>query len=333
MSSPAVAPTPSQRSPRVTVLMCVYNDERHVGEAIESVLAQTFADFELLIVDDGSTDATPRVLAEYAARDPRIHVVTQANAGTTVSANRGLALARGEYVARLDSDDVSLPDRLAIEVAYLDRHPDVALVGGGTLLMDAKGAVVGRRNIHPRNAALALRSRCIYQQSDVMFRRATVNSLGGYRTKFRNAQDYDLWLRISDVAHVAKVPEILGKWRINPGGYTLARAAEQRYESALVRRLARERRQRGADSYDMAEPYPAQQHRQPIAPAAHLVWVASVMLQDGRRAEARQALRQALALAPSTRGRLALAATYAPGWALRLVFAARDAYLNYRYVL
>lgn len=321
----------SRTSPRVTVLMCVYNDELHVAAAIESILAQSYTDFELLIIDDGSTDRTPQILRSYAAADSRIRVFSQANVGTTKSANRGLELARGEYVARLDSDDISLPHRLGVEVDFLDRHPEVGLVGGGSYLIDAGGHIVGRRNICPRNPALALRSRCIYQQSDVMFRRDVVRSVGGYRSKFHNAQDYDLWLRISEKVKIAKLPDMLGLWRINPGGYTLARAAEQRYESRVVRRLARERRSSGKDSYELATPTPPSLHRKSISEEAYLVWLGSVMVQDGRRSEARATLTRAHRLRPSPRTRLGLLLTFAPTAVIRTVVRCRDAYLNYRY--
>ncbi len=319
------------RNPRATVLMCVYNDEQYVGNAIKSILSQTFADFEFLIVNDGSTDGTLAILNSFQASDPRIRVVSYPNSGTTISGNRGLSLARGEYVARLDSDDISLPDRLAIEVDYLDRHPEVALVGGGSYIIDSDGKVIGRRNINPRNLKLALRSRCFFQQSDVMFRRELVLKLGGYRPKLRNAQDYDLWLRVSEVAEVAKLPNIIGMWRINPSGYTLARAAEQRFETALVRRLARERRHGGVDSYDRLEEYPAQLHRRSIAPSAHLTWLGSVMLKDGRRAEARLCLGQALRQQWTLRAFVAWLGTFSPRWVLEAVLRLRDAYLNYRF--
>src|SRR5688572_22031959 len=167
--------------PRVTVLMTVFNDERHVGKAIESVLRQSYTDFELIIVNDGSTDGTEAILARYAASDPRIRVLRQPNAGTTAAANLGLARAQGQYVARLDSDDLSYPHRLQTEVDFLDRNPDVALVGGGSDIIDDEGQVIGTRNVQTDDPARTLLHRCIYQQSDVMFRRDVVLRLGGYR--------------------------------------------------------------------------------------------------------------------------------------------------------
>jgi glycosyltransferase involved in cell wall biosynthesis len=329
---------PGSRAPRVTVLMTVYNDERYVGEAVESILAQTFGDFELVIVDDGSTDRTPEVLQRYRSLDARLRVLTQPNAGTAISANLGLSRSRGEYIARIDSDDISLPERLALEVDYLDRHPEVALVGGGAYLIDSVGNVIGRRNITPRYPKLALRSRCIYQQSDVMFRREVVLGLGGYRARlhgatYSGAEDYDLWLRISDVAEVGKLPQIIGKWRINPSGYTLARAAEQRQHAALVRRLARQRRRTGVESRDPTPALPTQQHRQPVPPSAYALWVGLIMLQDGRSAEARRYLAQSLEQRWTARAFLGWLATASPRWALSAAVRVRDAYLNYRFSL
>ena len=208
----------NEHVPTVSVLMCVYNDENFVGHAIESILGQTFGDFEFVIVNDGSTDGTPGILAEYSAKDSRIRVFSQANMGTTAAANFGLFAARSIYVARLDSDDISYPHRLQTEVDFLERYPHVALVGGGADIIDREGIIIGARNIRTTSPARTLTHRCIYQQSDVMFRRDMVVALGGYREKFRNAQDYDLWLRISEVADIAKLNEVLGQWRLNGGG-------------------------------------------------------------------------------------------------------------------
>ena len=129
--------------PRITVLTAVYNGARYLAEAIESVLADGFEDFEYVIVDDGSTDATPRILADAAARDPRIVLLRhEPNRGIAAATNRGLAIARGAYIARLDADDISLPGRLAREAAYLDAHPAVALVSMNFDIIDAGGAVL-----------------------------------------------------------------------------------------------------------------------------------------------------------------------------------------------
>src|SRR5688572_25740567 len=115
--------------PTVSVVMTVYNTERYVREAVESILGQTFRDFEFIIIDDGSTDSAPAILREYADRDPRIRLVSRPNTGIVRAANEGIALARGNYLARMDSDDVALPHRFEKQVRYLNEHPACVLVG------------------------------------------------------------------------------------------------------------------------------------------------------------------------------------------------------------
>ncbi|MFH2203929.1 MAG: glycosyltransferase [Elusimicrobiota bacterium] len=317
-------------APRVTVLMTVYNDEKFLGSAIESVLRQTFKDFELLIIDDGSTDRCGKILRAYAGKDERIRVIKQENQGTTAAANRGLAAARGRYIARLDSDDISFPFRLQTEVDYLDRHPDVALVGGGSEIIDDAGAVIGVRNIAAQSAGKTLRHRCIFQQSDVMFRRDTALKVGGYREKFQNAQDYDLWLRISEVAEVEKLHTVLGQWRLNAGGYTLSRMAEQKKEVRTIKEFARQRRGGGKDGYDGYAAAEKKKHRAHIAPEEYDLLVGFVLLQSARPIEARRKIGTFMSARLTSTALAAYILTFAPRPLIRLLFRARNLYLNNR---
>ncbi|HTU01342.1 MAG TPA: glycosyltransferase family A protein, partial [Candidatus Sulfotelmatobacter sp.] len=123
----------------MSVLMAVHNEERHIRQAVESILGQTFTDFEFLVLDDGSSDRTREILQSYAG-DPRLHLLTQANAGLTRSLNRCLSLACGRYIARMDGNDVSLPHRLEAQADFLDRHPGVGLLGAYYINIDEKGA-------------------------------------------------------------------------------------------------------------------------------------------------------------------------------------------------
>ncbi|MFD1958687.1 glycosyltransferase family 2 protein [Novosphingobium panipatense] len=120
----------TRRPPRVSVLLPCYNGAAYLEEAVRSILLQTFADFELIVVDDGSTDATADILARMGRRDPRLRVVRQPNGGIVAALNTAIAHARGEYIARMDADDVSFPERFAFQVAWLDAHPATVLVGG-----------------------------------------------------------------------------------------------------------------------------------------------------------------------------------------------------------
>lgn len=186
--------------PRVSVLMPVYNGARFLESAVRSVLDQTFTDFELVAVDDGSSDKTPRILAELAARDGRIRVIRQANTGIVGALNNGLAECRGAYVARMDGDDLCLPDRFAEQVAHLDANPGCVLVGGLAELIDEHGATRGivaggphrmtRLDVFPPRIAVSIHPL-------VMIRRAALEAIGGYRADFPHAEDYDLYIRLS----------------------------------------------------------------------------------------------------------------------------------------
>lgn len=213
-------------SPRVSVLMAVHNAEKYLPEAIHSILSQTFTDFEFLIVDDGSTDRSPEIINGY--RDPRIKVVHNPdNLGLTRSLNRGLDLAVGEYIARMDSDDVSLPERLARQVAYMDANPRVGACGTWAKDVDSQGAVIGVRET-PVGRDLERKywrpSPLIHPSA--MIRRGHLGSLR-YDERFRYAQDFDLWFRIRDEHELGNVPSHLLLYRVHPESITFAKRDDQ----------------------------------------------------------------------------------------------------------
>jgi len=186
--------------PRVTVLMAVYNGLPYLRQAIESVLAQSFADFELLVIDDASSDGSAECVRSYD--DPRIRLIcNERNLGQTPSLNRGLELARGEYVARLDQDDLCAPERLEKQVALLDTRPDVAVVASWARLIDNGGQPAGlwRGTIDdfPDFFSTLLLGNCPFVHSSVMMRRDAVVEVGGYDPAFKRMQDYELWTRLA----------------------------------------------------------------------------------------------------------------------------------------
>ncbi len=214
LSDPSARRTPP---PRVSVFIPVYNRERCVGTAIDSILAQRYTDFELLLIDDGSTDASLDVMRAY--RDPRIRVVHRPdNRGIPATRNEGLALARGEYIALLDSDDWATPDRLQRQVAFLDRHPEVAAVGGWSLWMDETGrpGKIKRRPLAAGDIAAWHLFRCPVTNSSLMARTAVLRRYG-YRDAHTVTEDYDLSHRLARDYPLANLPRVL-VWRLRHPG-------------------------------------------------------------------------------------------------------------------
>jgi glycosyltransferase involved in cell wall biosynthesis len=215
--------------------MSVHNGAPWVRDAVASVLAQTAGDLELIVIDDGSTDATRELLA--AVKDRRLRVTHQARLGLTRALNRALALARAPLVARLDADDLALPDRLARQRAFMGAHGDVGLLGTGARELDETGREVAL--IRPPEDHAALRRMLIrrnpFVHSSIMMRRAVVERAAGYDETLPVAQDYDLWIRMSRLARVANLPEPLVVRRLLPGRVTAVRDDERLRAEARVR--------------------------------------------------------------------------------------------------
>jgi hypothetical protein len=233
-------------TPRVSVVLPVYNAERFVAEAVESILGQSLTAFELVVIDDGSTDRTPGILAGLAARDRRVRLVSRENRGLTRTLNEGLETAAGEYVAIMNADDVALPQRLEKQAAFLDAHPQVAAVGSQTRFL-ADGGGRGPATSLPRapdavRAFLAKASPLAHPA--VMLRRSAVLAVGGYRPQIEPAEDYDLWLRLAQHHDLANLPDVLLDYRLHAGQST-AKACESVAIATLVAQAAAKRRAAG----------------------------------------------------------------------------------------
>ncbi len=221
-------------TPKATVLMSVYNGEPYVAEAIQSILDQTFQDFEFLIVDDGSTDATPETLHQYASRDKRIRVIPNpSNIGLTKSLNRGIELARGEYIARQDADDISFPERLRRQVDYLDKNPHVGVVAAWVNARSADDHVdrVWRSPESPMLIRWSLLFGNCLAHPTTMFRRQICIDANGYDETFRFAQDFELWTRLSSRTMFACLTQVLCERRVHEDMIGLQHREEQ--ESAV----------------------------------------------------------------------------------------------------
>jgi cellulose synthase/poly-beta-1,6-N-acetylglucosamine synthase-like glycosyltransferase len=283
--------------PRVTVLLPVYDAARHLDEAIESILAQTWRDLELLAVDDGSRDDSVERLEAHARRDSRVRIVRRSHEGVTATLNAGLALARGDLVARMDADDVALPRRLEFQVAMLDREPEIVCVGCAYEVIDEKGRRISvvRPPCSPAEVeAAALEGRSPIIHSGALFRRDRVLSIGGYDASVPVAQDYDLWLRLMDGSKLANLPDVALRVRYTPQSVSGTRQQEQ---TEVVRRLcAAARARRGIPGNPELRPWrpvPDWRSRQRFA----LSWSLSAWRLGERRTALHYALR-AVAIQP-----------------------------------
>jgi cellulose synthase/poly-beta-1,6-N-acetylglucosamine synthase-like glycosyltransferase len=229
--------------------MPVRNGGDYLARAVDSILTQTFADFEFVIVDDGSTDATPERLRRYQAADSRIRVLSQNQAGLVASLNRGCAHAGAEYIARMDADDIAFPERFARQVEFLDRHPEVALVGSAVVRIDAAGREL-TRNVCPTSHAeivAALRRYTCFTHPSVMLRATALAAAGGYRYAYAPAEDYDLWLRLSERYKLANLPEPLLYYRVFPDQLSVRQLDQQVLSVVGARAAAEQRTRTGAD--------------------------------------------------------------------------------------
>lgn len=206
--------------PKVSVLMPAYNAEKYIADAMESILNQTFQDFELIVLNDCSRDGTEGIILSYD--DPRIvYVKNPENMGVAGTLNRGLELAKGEYIARMDADDISLPDRLEKQVQYLDEHPKVAVLGTNVELFDENGVIsTGWSSTDPAQMKVDLLFSCGLAHPSVMMRRNVIQELGGYDLAFEGLEDYQLWCRVAKHYDVTTLPDLLFRYRVHSAQVT-----------------------------------------------------------------------------------------------------------------
>ena len=234
--------------PVVSVVLPVFNAERFLSEAIDSTLMQTFADLELIAVDDESTDRSLEILRDYESRDKRVRVIARSHTGIVGARNDGIDASRGRYVAALDNDDAMYPTRLAEQVAFLDEQEDVVAVGAAALLVDIDGDPLIERRLPTTAEDIEqelLNGRNPMMQPGVLFRRDTLLEIGGYRESSNYSEDYDLFLRLSERGKLRNLDRVLLKHRQH-----LNRASVSQYEQQ--RRVAAESlteayRRRGLD--------------------------------------------------------------------------------------
>lgn len=231
-------------NPRVSVIMAVHNGEEYLEAAVRSILDQTLRDFELIVVNDGSTDRSPQILRRLQEQDARIVLLDQrSKEGLTQSLNYAASQAKSPLLARMDADDVSLPHRLEAQVAYLEAHPSVAAVGGQalTLMENRLTDRVLRMPVSPDDIRKEMARRSAIIHPTAMFRRSMFEKIGGYRRVFTYAQDHDLWLRLAEHADLANLDEVLIHYRVHAGQLSIQRLREQLACSVAARASARMR--------------------------------------------------------------------------------------------
>lgn len=197
-------------NPKISVIMSVFNDDTFVKESVESILNQSYSNFEFIIIDDCSTDNSLNIISSYT--DERIKIIkNQKNIGLTKSLNKSLKIAKGQYIARQDGDDISMNNRFLEQVNYLDENHEIAVLGSNVYWIDKDGEIIReiKNPLHPKFS-----NRNEVTHGSVMFRKKIIDDLGGYNELLRNAQDYELWLRISNKYKIKNFQKPLYKWRI-----------------------------------------------------------------------------------------------------------------------
>jgi glycosyltransferase involved in cell wall biosynthesis len=203
---------------RLSVVMPVYNAARYLSASLDSVLAQSFSDFELLAHDDGSQDDSWAILTDYASRDLRVRISQGANQGLPRTLNHMIGRASGELIARFDADDLCLPDRFEKQLTRFDRNPDLVVSGGAAQIIDADGRPISVKFLpltHEEIDGFNLRGQTSFQHPAIMMRRDAVLAAGGYHPDFHGAEDHDLWLRMAEIGRLENLPDVLIRYRIH----------------------------------------------------------------------------------------------------------------------
>ena len=307
----------------MSVVLPVWNGERFLAEAVESVLSQTLETIEVLLVDDGSTDATPDIASDFARRDRRIRVIRRGHGGIAHALNAGIAVARGRYIARMDADDISHPSRLQKQVDYLDANADCVAIGSAVEVIDEAGGHIGTRMFPEHHAEIAHAlihgwSAAIAHPT-VVTRRDALLSIGGYRAHRAPSEDLDLWIRLSRIGKLANSGEPLLSYRrhsdtvcVREREGQLKMSAEIINDARLIlglRPLRERTRSRGRNHL-----------------ASYHYECARTALMTGTRAVAIRHARASIAAEPSwTEPYMTLAACAFPKWTLRFMrgFSAR----------
>ncbi len=296
-------------APLVAVLMPVFNGEAFLGEAIESILNQSFRDFEFIIINDGSTDRTSSILHRFELADHRVRVYHQENRGLIASLNRGCRLARGKYIARMDADDVAFPYRFERQVDFLEQNPRVGLVGGAVEVINCGGVPIHRLSYPVQDQKIkdTLSSYNCFAHSTIVMRTEAFRVLNGYRRAFLFAEDYDLWLRMAERYELANLPESVLQYRVHIDQVCLRNIKQQVISTLGAQVVAKIRRETGHDPMWQVERVTPDILGEPVVNSEIIhyaviegyLWWADLMLKAGVEEIALQLLNEASACSQS----------------------------------
>lgn len=282
--------------------MPVYNGERFIAEAVRSVLASSFRDFELLILDDGSTDTSMSLAASIARGDERVHLIALQHGGIAATRNAGLEYARADLIANLDADDAMFPNRLTRQVAYLDRHPECLAVGSRSVVVDADSrpvGIAGRYFSHDDiDQSLLGGNGGAIGNDTAMIRKHAALAVGGYAVQLHaTGEDHDMWLRLAEKGRLVCLPEVLNRYRIHQTNASLGEGSKERRLPVTLDNLARAFARRSITDRTPAKAAPV-----PMSPGER--WRDRALLQyfSGNRREAATRVLAAAALHPGTPG-------------------------------
>jgi glycosyltransferase involved in cell wall biosynthesis len=282
--------------PAISVLMTVYNSRQYVAEAAQSILDQTFRDFEFIIIDDGSSDDSLAILKQLAETDSRVRLVSRPNTGLARALNEGLDLAESEFVARMDADDVSLPQRFEKQIAYLRSHPDCVAVGSQAVNIDPYGMPLLRRDVkltHDEiDAELMQGKGGAMIHPAVMMRRDAVLAAGKYRHEYNTLEDLDLFLRLAERGKLANLPDVLLHYRQHLQSIVRTKQDEQKSKRRRLMEETYARRGRGTPNESTYNrPVPTRG----VAQLREWAWFA---LKNGKLPIARKHAKAALKMSP-----------------------------------
>jgi len=232
---------------QVSIVMSVFNQEKYLPSAIESILNQSYQDFEFIIVNDGSNDSSNDIILSY--KDKRIILIEQENTGLPAALNLAISKAKGDFIARMDSDDISDPSRIRKQLEYLNKNPEIDLIGSSVRIIDENGIFLGAEDVPIRPEAInqCLKYRCVVYHPTFFLRKEVFNKVGGYRKEFIHAQDYDFLLRArSKNINIANQADYLLDYRVESKSSFVKDFNQSRF-ARLARKLDKERNKLGSE--------------------------------------------------------------------------------------